>query len=70
VDLAVFQAFNGVKPGVTVLGLAEGGVDLAMDEHNAKLVTVAMRARLDAARARIVSGTLKVIDYTVANACR
>jgi basic membrane protein A and related proteins len=70
VDLAVFQAFSGVKPGVTVLGLAEGGVDLAMDEHNAKLVTAAMRARLDAAREAIVSGRLKVIDYTAANACR
>jgi basic membrane protein A len=70
VDLAVLQAFNGVKPGVTALGLKEGGVDLAMDEHNARLITPAMRTRLDAARADIVSGKLKVIDYTVAMACR
>jgi basic membrane protein A and related proteins len=70
VDLAVLQAFNGVRPGVTALGLKEGGVDLAMDEHNAKLVTPAMRARLDAARADIVGGKRKVIDYTVAMACR
>jgi basic membrane protein A and related proteins len=70
VDLAVAQAFNGVKPGVTVLGLAEGGVGLAMDEHNAKLVTPAMRARLEAAQADIVSGKLKVIDYMASNACR
>ena len=70
VDLAVEQAFRGVKPGVTELGLKEGGVGLAMDEHNAKLVTPAMRARLDAARADIVAGKLKVIDYTVAMACR
>jgi basic membrane protein A and related proteins len=69
VDLAVLQAFNGVQPGVTALGLKEGGVDLAMDEHNAKLVTAAMRARLDAARVEIVSGKLKVIDYTVAMRC-
>jgi basic membrane protein A len=69
VDLAVYQAFQGVKPGVTALGLKEGGVGLAMDEHNAKLVTPAMRARLDAAQADIVSGKLKVIDYTVAMAC-
>jgi basic membrane protein A len=41
-----------------------------MDEHNARLVTPAMRARLDAARADIVSGRLKVIDYTAALACR
>jgi basic membrane protein A len=69
VDLAVLQAFNGVRPGVTVLGLKEGGVGLAMDEHNAQLVAPAMRARLDAARADIVSGKLKVIDYTAAMAC-
>ena len=70
VDLAVYQAFKGVQPGATALGLKEGGVDLAMDEHNARLVTPAMRARLDAARADIVSGRLKVIDYTVALACK
>ena len=70
VDLAVFQAFSGIRPGVTALGLKEGGVDLAMDEHNARLVTPAMRARLDAARADIVSGKLKIVDYTVALACR
>jgi basic membrane protein A and related proteins len=70
VDLAVLQAFQGVKPGVTALGLKEGGVDLAMDEHNAKLVTIAMRARLDAARADIASGKLTVIDYTAALACK
>jgi basic membrane protein A and related proteins len=70
VDRAVEQAFAGVKPGVTALGLKEGGMALAMDEHNAQLVTPTMRARVDAARADIVSGRLKVIDYTVAMACR
>jgi basic membrane protein A len=69
VDLAVYEAFKGVRPGVTALGLKEGGVGLAMDEHNAKLVTPAMRQRLDAARADIVSGKLKVIDYTAAMSC-
>jgi basic membrane protein A len=29
-----------------------------------------MKRRVEAARADIVSGKLKVIDYTVANACR
>jgi basic membrane protein A len=69
VDLAVMQAFDGVTPGVTSLGLSEGGVDLAMDEHNAKLVTPAMRSRLDATRADIIGGRLKVVDYTVALRC-
>ena len=70
VDLAVLQAFRGVQPGVTALGLKEGALDYALDEHNAKLVTPEMKRRVDAAKADIVAGRLKVIDYTVANACR
>jgi len=69
-DVAVFRAFEGVQPGVTSLGLKEGGLDLAYDEHNAKLVSPAMRARVDAAKAEIVAGRLNVIDWTVAKACR
>ncbi|MCC9596597.1 MULTISPECIES: BMP family protein [unclassified Rubrivivax] len=70
VDLAVYQAFKGVQPGVTVLGLKEGGVDYALDEHNARLITPAMKAKVEQARADIVAGRLKVIDYTAANACK
>jgi basic membrane protein A len=69
VDLAVLSAFNGVKPGVTALGLKEGALDYAMDENNAALVTPAMKAKVEAARAAIVSGKLVVLDYTVANRC-
>lgn len=69
-DVAVFRAFEGVQPGVTSLGLKEGGLDLAYDEHNAKLVSPAVRARVDAAKAEIVAGRLQVIDWTVAKACR
>jgi basic membrane protein A len=69
-DVAVFQAFSGVKPGVTTLGLKEGGLDLAWDEHNAKIVTPEMRRKVDAARADIVAGRIHVIDYTAAMACR
>jgi basic membrane protein A len=70
VDLAVLQAFKGVKPGITSLGLKEAALDYALDEHNARLISADMKKRVDAARADIVSGKLKVIDYTVANACR
>jgi len=69
-DVAVFQAFSGVRPGITSLGLKEGGLDLAYDEHNATLVTPALRARVEAAKADIVAGRIKVIDYTVALACQ
>ena len=69
-DVAVYQAFKGVKPGVTSLGLKEDALDLAYDENNAKLVTAAMRAKVDAAKADIVGGKIKVIDFTSAMACR
>ena len=70
VDVAVYNAFKGVKPGVVSLGLKEGGVDVAMDEHNAKLVSADMRKKVEAAKADIVSGKIKVIDFMVNNACR
>ena len=71
VDLvAVEQAFRGVKPGVTVLGLKEGGIDLAFDEHNAKLVTPAMRSAVEAARADIVAGRIRVQDVDDKGQCR
>ena len=63
VDVAVYNAFKGVKPGLTSLGLKEGGVDYALDEHNAKLVSADMRKKVDAAKADIIAGKIKVIDY-------
>jgi basic membrane protein A len=69
-DVAVYQAFKGIKPGITELGLKEGGLDLAFDENNAPLVSAEMRRKVDAAKADIIAGRLKVIDYTVANTCR
>ena len=70
VDVAVHNSFNGVQPGVVSLGLKEGGVDYALDEHNARLVTADMKRRVDAAKADIISGKIKVIDYMAANACK
>ena len=70
VDLAVGQAFRGVKPGITSLGLKEGGVGYAVDQHNERLLSPAMRQKTDAARDQISAGQRKVIDYTVANTCR
>ena len=70
VDVAVYNAFKGVVPGVASLGLKEGGVDVALDEHNAKLVSADMKKKVDAARADIISGKIKVIDYMAANACK
>lgn len=74
VDVAAYDAFKEArdgswKPGVTVLGLKEGGVDWALDEHNAKLVTPDMKAKVEAAKAAIVEGRMKVVDYMEAGSC-
>ena len=70
VDLAVWQAFKGVQPGITALGLKEGAIDYAMDEHNARLVPPEMKQKVETAKAAIIAGKIQVIDYTAANACR
>ena len=70
VDVAVYTAFKGVTPGVASLGLKEGGVDYALDEHNAKLVGADMKKKVDAAKADIISGKIKVIDFMVASSCK
>jgi basic membrane protein A len=57
------------KPGTQVLGLAEDGVGLAFDSNNASIVTPEMRARIDQAKADIVSGKVQVHDYMSNNSC-
>ncbi len=70
VDVAVYNVSKGHKPGIQALGLKEGGIDYAMDTHNAKLVTADMKAKVDAAKADIISGKIKVADYMADNACK
>ncbi len=70
VDVAVVNVSKAFKPGVTVLGLKEGGVDYAMDDHNKKLVNADMKKKIDAAKADIIAGKIKVSDYMADNACK
>lgn len=75
VDLAAYQSFkamqeNSWRPGVSVLGLKEGGVDWALDQYNEKLITPDMKAKVDAAKADIISGKIVVHDYMSNNACK
>ena len=70
VDVAVYNVSKEFKPGLTVLGLKEGGVDYAMDQNNAKLVTADMKKKVEAAKADIISGKIKVADYMADNACK
>jgi len=74
VDVAVYDAFMSAKndtfkPGINVLGLKEGGVDVAMDENNAPLITPEMKAAIDKARADIIAGTVQVHDYMSDETC-
>ena len=70
IDLAVYNVAQGHKAGVSVLGLKEGGVDYVVDEFNVKLITPEMKKRVEAAKADIVSGKVKVADYMADNACK
>ena len=74
VDVAAYRYFQDVRegrfaPGVVRLGLAEGGVDWAVDEHNRALVAGEVEAAVTAARAAIVSGKIKVHNYEDDSSC-
>ncbi len=74
VDVAVHTSFTTAragtwKPGATVLGLAEGGVDWADDANNKALITDEMRAAVTKAAADIKSGSVKVHDFMSNSAC-
>jgi basic membrane protein A len=71
---AAYQSYaaeqNGTwKPGFVSMGLAEGGVDWALDEHNRGLVTADMEAKVNALKAAIIAGELSVHDYMSDNTC-
>ena len=75
VDNAIITAFNEAgddatfKPGLTIMGLDVDGVGYAVDEYNKDLVTAEDIAALDALKAKIVSGEIKVHDYTTDSSC-
>lgn len=64
------SAMNGeFEAGVQVLGLAEGGVGWALDEHNEALITEEMRTRVAEAEEAIKSGAIAVHDYMSDSSC-
>jgi basic membrane protein A and related proteins len=73
VDVAVYNTMHdgvaGFKPGIHALGLKEGGVDYAMDDNNKALFTADMTAKVEAAKADIISGKLEVHDYMADSKC-
>ena len=72
VDNAVYEAMMqgaDLEAGFFVMGLSNGGVGYALDEHNAALVSDEMKGAVDAAMADIASGAVKVHDYMSDNTC-
>jgi basic membrane protein A len=74
VDVAAYNSFKSAydgkwKAGIQVLGLKENGVDWALDEHNESLITAGMKAKVEKAKADIISGKIQVHDYRSDNSC-
>ncbi|MEM7268258.1 MAG: BMP family ABC transporter substrate-binding protein [Pseudomonadota bacterium] len=74
VDVAAYETFkdaagDNFETGVKVLGAAEGGVDWALDDNNAELVSADMKAAIEAAKAGIIDGSIQVHDYFSTESC-
>jgi basic membrane protein A len=68
VDIAVYDTINEAKGGkfiggVKTFGLKNQGVDYAVDEFNEKLLQPEVRQKVEALKAEIVAGKIKVPDY-------
>ncbi len=74
VDVAAYNVFKSAmdgkfKPGIKVLGLAEGGVGWALDKHNRSLISAEMEARVNQVSKDIIAGKIKVHDYMSNSKC-
>ena len=72
VDNAVYDAFSqgeDLETGNFSMGVANGGIDYALDENNAEIFTDDMKAAVDAAKAGIIDGSISVHDYRSDDSC-
>ncbi len=74
VDVAAYDTMKDAmdgdfSTGVVSLGLAEDGVDWALDENNKTLITDDVKAAVEAAKAGIISGEIQVHNYESDSAC-
>ena len=51
------------------MGISNGGVGYALDEHNASLISADMKAAVDAASSSIANGSMSVHNYTDDETC-
>jgi basic membrane protein A len=68
VDKAVFNAMkqrdnNSWKSGIQYLGIAEGALDYAVDEHNRRLLDMATIDKVEQAKDHILRGNIQVRRY-------
>lgn len=68
VDKAVYDSIQQAKggqftAGIVRSGLKDGGVDYALDEHNATVLDQSTRAQADELKKKIVAGQISVPDY-------
>lgn len=72
VDVAVFDAFSqgdALETGFNVLGIANGGIDYAVDDNNAAVFSAEIAAAVETAKAGILDGSISVHDYMSDSAC-
>lgn len=74
VDVAVMEAMKdgmdgNFSYGVQVLGVAEDGVGVAVDENNEPLLNDEMMEAVEAAREQIISGEIEVHDFRSDSTC-
>lgn len=74
VGVATMETFKASEKGeftagIQILGLKESAVGWALDEHNRSLVTADMESQITGIQAKIISGEIKVHDYTSDNSC-
>ena len=70
VEVAVYEAAKNHKPGMQNLGVKDNAVDYTLDEFNGKVLPPDAKKKADAAKADIVSGKIKVVDYMADPACK
>jgi basic membrane protein A len=64
-EAAVGRWYAGAKD----LGVAEGGVDWAIDDYNRPLLSDDIKQRVEASKVALAMGTFSVHDYMVDNSC-
>ncbi len=72
VDNAVYNSFKAgvdLETGFNQMDLSNEGVGYALDEHNEALITDEMKAAVEAAKAKIIAGDIKVHNYSSDESC-